>query len=131
MREKELFDWLKANKYPDLEKSGKFNSSWDCISLENKLTIELKSRNTHYDDLLLEKKKYDKLLLLAAEDEHIPYYINSTPKGIWGFDLFSIEVKWIERLMPVVTEFPDRGKILKIVAFLPCATGEEMLLFDV
>jgi hypothetical protein len=131
MKEQQLFDWLKANKYPDLYKSTKFNSSWDCVSVENKLTIELKSRNTHYDDLLIEKKKYDRLLLLAAEDEHIPYYINSTPKGVWGFDLFTISIDWTERLMPVVTEFPSKGKIMKIVGLLSCAQGEQLLSFEV
>lgn len=131
MKEQELFAWLKDNKYPDLEKSGKFNASWDCVSIQNKLTIELKSRNTHYDDLLIEKKKYDRLLLLAAEDEHIPYYINSTPKGIWGFDLFTIQIDWTERLMPVVTEFPSKGKIIKKVGLLPCNQGEQLLSFEV
>lgn len=129
MKEQELFAWLKENKYPDLEKSGKFNASWDCVSIQNKLTIELKSRNTHYDDLLIEKKKYDRLLLLAAEDEHIPYYINSTPKGVWGFDLFTIEIKWDERLMPAVTEFPSKGKIIKKVGLLPCIQGELLLSY--
>ena len=129
MREAELFAWLKENKYPDLEKSSKFNASWDCVSIQNKLTIELKSRNTHYDDLLIEKKKYDRLLLLAAEDEHIPYYINSTPKGVWGFDLFTIQIDWTDRLMPVVTEFPSKGKIIKKVGLLPCNLGEQLLSF--
>jgi hypothetical protein len=129
MKEAELFAWLKENKYPDLHKSTKFNSNWDCVSIEHKLTIELKSRNTHYDDLLIEKKKYDKLLILAAEDEHIPWYINSTPKGVWAFDLFTMSIDWTDRLMPAVTEFPSKGKVMKTVGFLNCNQGINLLLF--
>ena len=131
MKEQQLFDWLKDNKYPDLEKSDKSYAIWDCVSHKGKATIELKSRNTHYDDLLIEKKKYDRLLMQAAESEYIPTYINSTPKGVWVFDLFSVQIDWADRLMPVVTEFPARGKIMKKVGFLPCNLGEQLLSFDV
>lgn len=130
MKEKELFDWLKNNKYSDLEKSDKSYAIWDCVSHESKATIELKSRNTHYDDLLIEKKKYDRLLMQAAESEYIPIYINSTPKGVWMFDLFSVKIDWTDRLMPIVTEFPARGKIIKTVGFLPCNLGEQLLFYD-
>ncbi len=45
-------DYLKEFYYPDLEKSEEFDN-WDCISLEHKMFIELKSRKTHYPDLLI------------------------------------------------------------------------------
>ena len=64
LKEPELLDYLKEFYYPDLEKSEEFDN-WDCISLEHKMFIELKSRKTHYPDLLIEESKYQGLLLAA------------------------------------------------------------------
>jgi hypothetical protein len=56
MREPELFEWLRDNFYPDLAKSESEFDGFDCQSDEHKLFIELKSRKTHYDELLIEKQ---------------------------------------------------------------------------
>ena len=77
-KEPELFEYLKEKYYPDLEKSEEFDN-WDCISLEAKMFIELKSRKTHYPDLLIEESKYQGLLLAAGIRSLTPWYINSTP----------------------------------------------------
>ena len=66
MREPELFEWLKDNLYPDLSRSESEFDGFDCISDEKKLFIELKSRNTHYDELLIEKYKFDFLVTEAG-----------------------------------------------------------------
>ena len=65
LKEPELFDYLKEFYYSDLEKSEEFDN-WDCISLKDKMFIELKSRKTHYPDLLIEESKYQGLLLAAG-----------------------------------------------------------------
>ena len=119
MNEKELFDYLKENKFPDLTKSEGTYDSFDCISDEAGFYIELKCRHTHYPDLLIEKSKYDRLILEAKYRSLEPWYINSTPAGKWGFDLFKVpEPTWSERWMPATTEFANTRKIRKTVGFL-------------
>jgi hypothetical protein len=119
MKEADLFEHLKASHFPDLIKSEGIFDSFDCISDEKKYYIELKCRHTHYPDLLIEKSKYTRLLAEAKERELSPWYINSTPKGIYAFDLSRVpEPTWTERWMPATTEFANTAKIMKTVGFL-------------
>ena len=55
------------------------------------MDIELKCRNKHYDDLIIEKDKYDALIRRAKQYETTPFYINSTPQGIYVFNLSKID----------------------------------------
>jgi len=117
MREQELFDYLKASHFPDLEKSEGAYDSFDCTTNEKNLYIELKCRHTHYPDLLIEEMKYRRLINQAGT--RTPYYINSTPQGIYAFDLSRVpEPTWSERRMPATTEFSDTRRIMKLVGFL-------------
>ena len=89
--------------------------------------IELKSRNTHYPTLLIEKKKYDFLLEKSSVLSYNPYYINSTPEGVWSFDLsedFGIE--WAEKRLPITTEFYNTNHTMKVVGFLPVEKGNKL-----
>lgn len=123
LKEPELFDYLKEFHFPDLTKSEEFDT-WDCISLENKMFIELKSRKTHYPDLLIEKLKYDALLMAAGIRSLDPWYINATPEGVWGFNLAKLpEPKWEGKWLPNTTEFSNRGNRTKSVAFLNLEDG--------
>jgi len=83
MKEQELFDYLKVNLYPDLTKSEGIYDAFDCISRQAGHYIELKCRHTHYPTLLIEEMKYRKLITQAAERDLIPFYINSTPVGVF------------------------------------------------
>ena len=117
MKEQELFDYLKSHHFPDLVKSESTYDSFDCVA--NGYYIELKCRHTHYPDLLIEKSKYDRLQLEAKFHSLDPWYINSTPEGIWGFDLSRVpEPSWEERWMPATTEFANTSKKTKVVGFL-------------
>lgn len=60
--EDSLFEHLKDNYIPDLEWSeGEYNH-YDCYSLSLECDIELKCRNKHYDDLIIEKANTTSLL---------------------------------------------------------------------
>ena len=116
-------DYLKEFYYSDLEKSEEFDN-WDCISLEHKMFIELKSRKTHYPDLLIEESKYQGLLLAAGIRSLTPWYINSTPAGVWGFNLTDRpQPKWEEKWLPITTELENRTKRTKLVGFLKIEDG--------
>lgn len=127
MKEIELFDYLRTNLYPDLEKSIGIFDSFDCISKLAGHYIELKCRHTHYDTLLIEEMKYRKLITQAAERDLIPFYINSTPKGVFSFDLMDLaEPEWVKHWMPATTEFARSNKISKLVGYLPIEEGIQL-----
>ena len=112
--ERELFDYIKSNYIPDLKLSDDKFSSYDCYSLKYKMVIELKCRRTHYDSLFVEKMKYDKLISLGCEVR----YVNSTPKGVYSFNVNQIDVDWVERVMKKQTDFSNNSKVAKIVGEL-------------
>jgi hypothetical protein len=119
MNEQELFNHLKFEMYPDLVKSEGMYDSFDCISDKAGHFIELKCRQTHYADLLIEQVKYRALIEQATQRNLLPFYINSTPQGIYSFDLTEIaEPEWVTHLMPASTEFENRSKVQKLVGYL-------------
>lgn len=126
--EKELFDFLKSQHIPDLEPSEHPTSRYDCYSDMYELDIELKCRTSHYDNLLIEKKKYDALVERAMLFSTTPYYINSTPDGIWAFDLMKLpQPKWEERSMPKTTFFADNNNVMKVVGYINISQGMRLL----
>jgi hypothetical protein len=119
LKEQELFDKLKETLYPDLEKSPGVYDAFDCISAKAGHYIELKCRYTHYNTLLIEEMKYKKLITQSAERDLLPFYINSTPQGIYSFDLMDIpEPVWVTHRMPATSEFSNRYKVDKLVGYL-------------
>jgi hypothetical protein len=120
MKEIDLFLFLMDKKYPDLQKSEGIYDSFDCISRDSNAYIELKCRNTHYPTLLIEEFKYRKLITQAAERDLNPFYINSTPEGVFSFDLMDVaEPEWLNHWMPATTEFSRSNKVSKLVGYLP------------
>ena len=86
--------------------------------------IELKCRGVHYDTLLIERKKYDALISKADENLDIPIYINSTPKGVFRFNLYLVKPKWEIQYHNKTTEFSVTKKIPKEIAMLPITDAE-------
>ena len=124
LTEPELFHYLKEFYYPDLKMSTDKHSKHDCSSRKQRLYIELKSRNTHYDDLLIEKIKYEAIRNVAYFLGYSPLYINSTPNGIWSFDLNQMkEPVWENKWLPAKTEFPSGGNKTKVVGYLHIKDG--------
>ena len=120
MNELLLFDFLKLNLYPDLQRAPGIYDAFDCTSEKAGHFIELKCRQSHYSTLLIEQMKYRKLITQAYSREMLPFYINSTPVGIYSFDLTEIdEPEWHVHQMPETTEFENVDKIEKIVGYLP------------
>lgn len=120
MKELDLYNIIKLCYIPDLEKSEKQYSKFDCYSLRYNMDIELKCRRTHYDDLILEKKKYDALMERAQEYGTRAFYINSTPEGIYSFNLSALkDLEWEMKYLPRKTDFPDRRNIEKEITMLP------------
>jgi hypothetical protein len=124
LSETELFAYLREFHYPDLVRRDDEYDCFDCISADHNLYIELKSRLTHYDLLLIEEMKYKALRKGAYQYKLEPWYINSTPDGVWGFNLAQLpEPEWSMRLMPSTTEFENKDKKMKSVGFISIKDG--------
>jgi hypothetical protein len=127
-KEIDLFNWLKENQYPDLLKSKNQMSRWDCYSPSRGHRIELKCRKKHYDTLLLEKKKYDAMMQETSRHLDIPMYVNSTPEGIYTFNLIFIKRQWeVNYLNPATTQFANKNRVPKEVTYLNITDGIKLL----
>jgi hypothetical protein len=119
-KESQLFDWLKANRIPDLIKQDNEFSSYDCYSIKNKAIIELKCRGKHYPTLLLEKKKWIALMMYNCNVR----YICSTPEGIYSFDLNAlVDIEWVEQKHNKTTQFHNNNKVPKLIFNIPIEMG--------
>lgn len=126
MKEQDLLEHLRDTSVPNLERMEYGFSHWDCTAwYETALgrvdfILELKCREIHYPEMLIEQVKYDWLVEEAGKRSARPAYINSTPRGIYAWDLYRVkEPIWEERLLPATTEFENRDQIRKVVGFLP------------
>lgn len=126
MNEESLFNYLKSNHYPDLTMSSNPMSRWDCYSMSTGHLIELKSRNTHYDSLIIEFKKWSALLDKCSDYEFIPMYINSTPKGVYRFNLRQQNVTWKDQQLRHTTNFGENNKVSKKVGLLHIANSDKL-----
>jgi hypothetical protein len=117
MTEQGLFDYIKETYLEDLQKSEHTYEYIDATSYGYRLSIELKCRHTHYDELILEKDKYESLMQQANELGFTPFYINSTPQGIYAFNLRKIKVIWTTRRLPssTVDNGPDVDKEIALL----------------
>lgn len=127
--EKKLFDLLREYEYPDLvHVTNDEYSATDCFSIEQGTYIELKCRRTHYDTLIIEKLKYDRLKAEADKIGLTPLYICSTPNGVWEFDLDVIPIRWEERGdLPATTQFENKQRVTKVVGYLSLEQGKPIL----
>jgi len=124
--EDELFDSLKRNLINDLVKKDQFSRT-DCESIKYNCTIELKCRRTHYNELIIEKEKYDAIKNSPTKNKR---YINSTPEGVFSFNIDKInEPEWFDKSLPHTTDFKDNKWILKRVGFLPINEAKNITKF--
>jgi hypothetical protein len=124
--EVDLFNWLKENVYPDLVKAKNQMSRWDCYSPIKGHRLELKCRKTHYNTLLLEKKKFDAMKQECEKHFDTPMYFNSTPEGIFSFNLNIIVPEWeINFKNPATTQFYNTNRVSKEVTYLEITKSKQ------
>ena len=124
--EDKLFTYLKMAYLNDLEMSKDDFDSHDCISHKARLVIELKCRSKHYGDLLLEADKYKALIAAAKALDYDPWYINSTPQGVYAFNLKKIKVTWTIKRLPAQTTFTNGELVSKTVTYLKVTQGRSL-----
>ena len=126
MNEQSLFEYLKRWVLPDLIKSENQYSHWDCVSPAVSAYFELKCRRRHYDDLIIEQAKYDAMMVKGQELGLSPWYVCSTPRGIFFFDLIHLKPEWVEMSLPWQTDFDKTQLVNKQVALV--SIGEAFAL---
>jgi hypothetical protein len=125
LREVELFEALKS-VYPDLTP---LSATDRADGITHDAYIEMKCRRTHYPTLLIEKKKWDYLAEIRARTGARTLYINSTPQGVYEFDLGAInEPEWQLKALPDKTDFANSGKVEKLCGFLDIRHSELLLV---
>lgn len=127
-KEDEMFSYLKDKYIPDLSYSeeGQF-SPYDCYSVEKNCEVELKYRHRHYDDLLIEKIKYDKLMARAAKHNTEAVYVSETPEGVFAFNLSKLpEPSWFMKKLPATSNFENQKWIDKKVAVINVSHGKRI-----
>ena len=89
---------------------------------EDDIWMEGKCREIHRNGLFIQKDKYTALM----EKERC-WYVNSTPNGIFYFDLKMMEEPvWREQNMEQSQQFESRGRITKWVAELPVSKATQI-----
>ena len=122
MTESELLDWLIDNVDPTIKKAEYQYSRFDAYSEMHDCFIELKCRKKHYPDLMIEKQKF-----LNLVGDGAGYYICSTPKGIYCWELTpDMEIEWITKKMPKTTDFKRRSWVSKEVGFLKVSDAKKL-----
>ena len=117
INESDLFEKLKGY-FPDLTKGEQYDS-WDCFTAAHNTIIELKCRKTHYDELMIERTKWDALADKRASEGLGTLYICSTPNGTWAWNLGAINApEWLLKRLPRTTELLARDWINKEVGYL-------------
>jgi hypothetical protein len=73
---------------------------------------------------MIEEYKYNRLVNLAMDLDYNPVYINSTPKGVWAFNLGFLLPRWENRAgLPATTDFENTQKVVKSVGYLNIKDG--------
>lgn len=131
LTESKLYELLRDNLYEDLVLvSNDEYSANDCWSADHGVYIELKCRRAHYQTLMLEKLKYDRLVAEANKIGMLPLYICSTPEGIYEFNLDLLPIKWEDMdNLPATTEFANQERVTKTIAMLSLDLATPILVW--
>lgn len=54
----------------------------------------------------------------------IPYYINSTPEGVYRWNLYTVNPEWFVKKIKATTEFENANLIDKEIALLDVIDAE-------
>lgn len=120
----DLFLWLKKHYYYDLRSNAGQYSFYDCWSSEFAFYAELKVRSSHYETLIIEKPKYDRIVRLGNANRFDSLYICSTPEGVWQFDLALMGIEWADMPgLPATSHFENQERVTKTVGLLPLKAG--------
>ena len=96
--------------------------------------INIKIRDKHYNNLIIEKKKYNYMKRLYKTEKNIfnkvnLMYINITPKGTYCFNLLDLEYNWIIKDLPQTT-INETGEMNKEISDLDITDSDMVLKYN-
>ena len=94
----------------------------DAYSVTDNVIIEIKTRTKHYDSLLLEYEKLDRLQQIARDLDMQSLYAVETPRGLWYWNVTDLSPAWDVLQLPYST-VDNKPNINKRVTFLHTANG--------
>lgn len=122
LTEDDLYQLLVQKIYPNLTRTEDIFGRIDCYDKDTNAHIELKCRYEHFPFLIIEKDKYQQLIV-----KDNPFYCCSTPKGIYLFELNKLEEPiWRTKYLPKTTEFTNTEFIEKEIGELPVSQAIEL-----
>ncbi len=78
---------------------------------------------------MIEKKKWDYLADIRARTGAKTLYINSTPHGVYQFDLGAItEPEWALKRLPITTDFGNKSTNERLAGFLDIRLADLLLV---
>lgn len=139
MKDKELYTVNILNTFL----SNKITTEVDNFSVidakSKDYVIELKHRNRYYDDMLIEKDKFERLMDSSNLNNLIPLYVCSVENGdIFVFNMLKVircvPLEWETQMHNKSTEFYDKPdnkkKKRKLVSFIPTSLSTRATLVD-
>lgn len=112
--EQRLFELIKEKLFYDLESTNKISQYcyYDAFTLKWSSELELKCRRVHFPLMFIEEEKWKKL---KSSKHKRAFYVNSTPEGIFIWDVKKIneeDILWDWVLMNRVTE-TESGEVIE------------------
>ena len=123
LSEADLFYYLKATYWPDLVYSPDYFNRIDAVTKYGKAVIELKCRRAHYPHMIIEEDKYDALIDMANRLDYKAAYLNSTPLGIYLWDITNRNIEWSTAMLPANSFGQTLTFTTKVVGYLPISAA--------
>lgn len=125
LEQKAINALLYFSSNPKTKHDGYLFSGITIVDIQNenlqRFVFEIKKRSRIYDEMLIEKKKYDHLLNLCEKYKHknlLPLYINVIENQVYAWNLHDHKnIDWQMRWMPATTSISTQKK-KKEVGFL-------------
>jgi len=127
LSEADLFYYLKANYWPDLDYSPDHFDRIDAVTNAGEAVIELKCRRAHYPHMMIEKDKYDALIDMADRLDYKAAYLNSTPLGIYLWDITKRDIEWSTANLPAKSFGQTLTFTNKVVGYLPISKARALV----
>jgi hypothetical protein len=126
LTEADLFYYLKANWLPDLNFTVDHYDRIDAVTKDYEMVLELKCRRAHYSQMIIEKDKYDALISKAKQLNYDAAYVNSTPLGIYLWNITGRELQWSKAILPAKSFGQTLTFTNKIISYLPIDDAVEI-----
>ena len=98
----------------------------DAYSITDMVVVEIKVRNKHYNDLVLEETKLKSMQEIAHTYGMRALYVCETPLGMWYWDITNLSPEWTYRKLPYSTD-DGRAPAEKKITYVSIDTATKIV----